>query len=202
MGGDDRDIARILETNEVIPNSTFFRYYTDYKNEGDFQAGEYTFQVNSSADEAIAVLNGGPKPQAYKRFTVREGLWIPEILDSLTSQFPAIARSDFEAVLNEGVLKPRYRPDGQTSWEGLLFPDTYEVNAEATAYDILLKMSDQFSQVTGSWPTVRPTPNLGIRPTRCSSWPRSSKPRSRSTRSGSRGQRHLQPAAGRYSAGN
>ncbi len=142
-------IARLLETNEVIPNSTFFRYYTDYKDTGEFQAGEYTFQMNSSAAEAVEVLQGGPKPESYRRFTIREGLWTTEILDSLGEQFPDIGRAEFAAVLDGNLIAPRYRPEGQTSWEGLLFPETYEVNEEATALEIIQKMTDQFSQVTG-----------------------------------------------------
>lgn len=142
-------IARLLEENDVIPNSTFFRYYTDYKDTGEFQAGEYTFQLNSSAGEAVEVLQGGPKPESYRRFTIREGLWTTEILDSLARQFPQIGRTAFERVLANDQLAPRYRPEDQTSWEGLLFPETYEVNEEATALDIIQKMTDQFSQVTG-----------------------------------------------------
>ena len=53
-------------------------------------------------------------------------------------------------MLRSGQLPARYRPDGTTSYEGLLFPDTYEVNADATALDVLQKMSDEFSLVTGS----------------------------------------------------
>lgn len=149
-GSTTADIARILEDNEVIPNHTFFRYYTDYKDTGEFQAGEYTFRQSSSADQAIEVLQGGPKPLVFERFTVREGLWLAEILDSLDSQFPDISRAEFSNVLSSRQLQPRYRPSDQASWEGLLFPDTYEVNGDATAAEVIEKMSNQFSQVTGA----------------------------------------------------
>ena len=80
IGATTSDIGRQLASAGVIPNSTFFRYYTEWTDKGNFQAGEYIFQENSSADEAIAVLEAGPKPPVFARFQIREGLWISEML--------------------------------------------------------------------------------------------------------------------------
>ncbi len=148
-GATTADIGQILQQLEVIPNSTFFRYYARYKGEENFQAGEYQIQVNSSAQEAIDVLNAGPKPQVFDRFQVREGLWISEMLPIIADQLDGVTTQQLQAVLTTNRITPRYRPDGETSWEGLLFPDTYEVNAEASALEILLKLSDEFTEVTG-----------------------------------------------------
>ncbi len=141
-------IGQILQDLEVVPNSTFFRYYARWKGEENFQAGEYQIPVNSSAQEAIDVLNLGPKPQIFARFQVREGLWVSEIIPSIAAQLE-VSEAELQAVLDGQQLNPRYRPDGVASWEGLLFPDTYEVNAEATPAEILQKMSDEFSETTG-----------------------------------------------------
>ncbi len=148
-GATTSDIGRQLEAMDIIPNSTFFRYYARWKDEGNFQAGEYFIPLNSSASEAIAVLNGGPTPQRYTRFTVREGLWINEILPDVATQVPTVTAADLQAVLDSGRIEPRYRPPGATSWEGLLFPDTYEINVEDGAYEILLRMADEFTRVSG-----------------------------------------------------
>ncbi len=148
-GATTADIGRILEDADVIPNSTFFRYYAQSEGEGNFQAGEYTFRVNSSAGDAIEVLNGGPKPQETVRFTVREGLWMEEIIPEIARQLDNVSEADLRRVLATGQINPRYRPVGESSWEGLLFPDTYEVNAEDDALAVLLKMSDEFTDVTG-----------------------------------------------------
>ena len=143
-------IGQLLQDADVVPNSTFFRYYARWKGEENFQAGEYQMQLNSSAQEAIDVLNAGPKPQVFARFQVREGLWISEILPAIASQLENVTVEQLEAVLRSGQITPRYRPDGTTSYEGLIFPDTYEVNADATASEVLQKMADEFSRVTGS----------------------------------------------------
>lgn len=147
-GSTTSDIARLLEDNDIIPNATFFRYFAQYKGEGNFQAGEYTIPTNSSAEEAIAVLNEGPKPQTFARFTVQEGLWTDEMLPLIAEQLENVSEPELRQVLASGQIATRYRPDGVDSWEGLLFPDTYEVNADATARDVLLLMSDEFTAVT------------------------------------------------------
>ncbi len=148
-GATTADIARQLESLDVIPNSTFFRYYTRWSGDGNFQAGEYVFNENSSVQDAIAVLDGGPKPHETVRFTVREGLWVNEILASIDAQLDSVTEADLRAALGSGAIPARYRPENNASWEGLLFPETYEVNTDDTAEEILLKMTDQFSTVTG-----------------------------------------------------
>lgn len=148
-GATTGDIAEILEANEVVPNSTFFRYYAEWKNEGNFQAGEYAMQLNSSADEAIAVLNAGPIPPVYNRFGVPEGLWLNEMLPRIADQLPNITEQQLAAVLASDQLEPRYRPDGVSSWEGLLFPAFYEVEDDAEPIEILAKMNNEFARVTG-----------------------------------------------------
>ncbi len=161
-GATTGDIAEILEDNGVIPNSTFFRYYAQYEGEGNFQAGEYTMYENSSAAEAIEVLNAGPVPPVYNRFGVPEGLWVDEMLPRLASQLPNITEDELRTVLDSGQLSPRYRPDGVSSWEGMLFPAFYEIEDDAQAIDVLAKMSNEFARVTGELGYGAAETNLGI----------------------------------------
>lgn len=148
-GATTANIGKLLQSQEIVPNSTFFRYFAEWKDEGNFQAGEYEFFTNSSAEEAIAVLNIGPEPLVFQRFTIREGLWIEEILPDIASQLEDVTLAQLRAVLADGSVNPRYRPEGNQSWEGLLFPDTYEISEDADALEVLLKMSDEFAKVTG-----------------------------------------------------
>ncbi len=149
IGATTADIGGILQAEGIVPNSTFFRYYARWEGEENFQAGEYQIPLNSSAQEAIDTLNGGPKPQVFARFQVREGLWVDEMLPIIANQLDSVTVGQLRAVLNAQRIAPRYRPPGLSSWEGLLFPDTYEVAADATALEVLQKMSDEFSEVTG-----------------------------------------------------
>ncbi len=148
-GATTADIGSALAAKEVIPNSTFFRYYAQWKDQGNFQAGEYTFAENMSVDEAIEVLLAGPREIQYGEFLVREGLWISEMLPLIAQQIEGITAADLEAALNSGQLTPRYRPDGERSWEGLLFPAKYFIEEDVTAVEVLAKMNDEFARVTG-----------------------------------------------------
>jgi UPF0755 protein len=148
-GATTGDIAEILEDEEIVPSSTFFRYYAEWKSEGNFQAGEYTLRRNSSAAEAIEVLNEGPVPPVYNRYGVREGLWVSEMLPLVADQLPGVTVQDLQAVLASGQIEPRYRPAGVNSWEGLLFPAFYEIDDRAEPVEVLAKMSNEFARVTG-----------------------------------------------------
>jgi len=148
-GATTGDIAEQLENEGVIPNSTFFRYYADWKGYGNFQAGEYQMHLNSSADEAIAVLDAGPIPPTFDRFGVREGLWVAEMLPKIAEQIPGMTPEALQAALDSGQIQPRYRPEGVTSWEGLLFPAFYDIEDDATPVEVIAKMNDEFSRVTG-----------------------------------------------------
>ena len=142
-------LASILEANEVIPNSTFFRYYAGWKEFEDFQAGEYTLQQNMSADEAIAGILAGPKEIEFGEFLLPEGLWVDEILERTAAQIPGITTAQLQAALDADQLTPRYRPEGNQSWEGLLFPAKYFIEQDITPAEVLAKMSNEFAAVTG-----------------------------------------------------
>jgi len=148
-GATTADIGGILAEKSVVPNSTFFRYYAQWKDQGNFQAGEYTFAENMSASEAIDVLLAGPVQIEYGEFVVPEGLWVAEMLDRIARQLDGITVSQLQAVLDSGQLSPRYRPPGNDSWEGLLFPSKYFVEEDVSPAEVLAKMNDEFARVTG-----------------------------------------------------
>jgi len=148
-GATTADIGGLLAESSVVPNSTFFRYYAQWKDQGNFQAGEYTFAENMSASEAIDVLIAGPRQIEYGEFVVPEGLWVDEMLERISRQVDGVTASELESVLASGQLSPRYRPPGNDSWEGLLFPSKYFIEEDVTPAEVLAKMNDEFARVTG-----------------------------------------------------
>lgn len=162
-GAVNKNIAEILEDSGVIPNSTFFEYYAQWNDIDGFQAGDYTFQENMSAEEAIARLYEGPAEIVTGDFIVPEGLWVTEMLPRIASQIPTVTEADLIAALESGQLETRYRPDDCESrlaaegveiplacWDGMLFPAKYSINADATAIEVLAKMNEEFARVTGA----------------------------------------------------
>lgn len=139
------DIASQLADEKIVSNPTVFRYYLRWKSIDSFQAGEYTLIRNSSFDDVIEVLQAGPAPEEFDRFTIAEGLTVAEITDRLASQIDGFDASQVPGALIR--LRSPWRPLGIDSWEGLLFPDTYEYRVTDDAHAILERLSSQFDRV-------------------------------------------------------
>lgn len=132
-GSTTEDIGAILVDHDVITSPTIWNYWTRLKSVGPFQAGFYDFQRNSSFDEAVAVLDGGPRPPQLERVTIPEGLTVAQILPRLADPDTGVERWSVEALqaaLDSGEIRSQYQPAEVTSYEGLLFPDTYEIDED------------------------------------------------------------------------
>ncbi|MCC3356619.1 endolytic transglycosylase MltG [Bacillus sp. REN16] len=138
IGSSPTAIARILEENDIVKNAKVFRYYTKFKNESGFQAGEYTFTQSMNFDEIIEGLKSGilMGEPAFK-LVIPEGKQLEEIaiiiaeqtgytyeevinkmddakyVNDLISRYPGILT---EEILNKDIKHPL---------EGYLFPATY-----------------------------------------------------------------------------
>ena len=142
-GSTTEDIGALLVDNDIITSSTIWDYWTRLEGVGPFQAGFYEFQQNSSFDEAVAVLDGGPRPPQLERITIPEGLTVSEILPRLADPDTGVERWSLEALqaaLDSGEIRSQYQPEGVTSYEGLLFPDTYEIDEDVDEAGFLRRL--------------------------------------------------------------
>ncbi len=103
------------------------------------------------------------------RITVIEGLTVGQMLERLSQQTPYTVAEFSDALLDGSVTSTLHpaRPDEVRDWEGLLFPDTYDVTDEDTAADILQMLADTAEARVGSvdWSLARSrglTPYDGI----------------------------------------
>jgi UPF0755 protein len=129
--------------------------------------GTYELETGMGHDLAVEVLLAGPTDAGDGRFTVQEGLPVEVTLERLASQFEDHDVEDFRAVLDErleagenadGVLRlPDWVPEPADAgdeviepFEGLLFPETYEVASDAGPLQILQRMVDQLERVMDS----------------------------------------------------
>lgn len=169
-GANAAAIGEQLADEGIVRNALAFRLVARSRSlDANLAAGTYELETGMSVDEAIDALLGGPQLPETLRFTVPEGLSIEPTLETLGEQFDQYSADDFRAVLDErieagenreGVLKlPGWVPDLQAfpaevryPFEGLLFPETYEVFADETPQQILQRMIEQTSQVMASVP--------------------------------------------------
>ncbi|MEO6988320.1 MAG: endolytic transglycosylase MltG [Aquihabitans sp.] len=140
-------IGTVLERKGVIPNAIVFNFYASRKGEKNFKAGVYEMRENSSADLALATLAKGPTGQIstaeIARVSIPEGLTIDKTLNRIAAQVDRFDVDGLEAALASGKVTSSLQPDGVDSFEGLLFPATYELAADATEADFLNRLADE-----------------------------------------------------------
>ena len=151
QGASINDIARILQDEGVVANSTVFRYYLRYKDAGDFQAGNYILNENMAVWRAKDVLLAGPAPGPAAdalRVLLPEGLTLAQIQAELLAQIPTFNADELARALAFPPLRSDYQPANSTL-EGMLFPDTYLLDS-ATAEDeaaLIIRLLNQFDSV-------------------------------------------------------
>ena len=169
QGATTDDIARILAENEIVANSTVFRYYLRFKDASDFRAGEYTFQVNSAVWDARESLENGPIEVVAERFfvTIPEGLTIEEMEQSLLAQIPSFDPIELKAAIYASQTPESFGEQ----WpgyirEGIFFPETYDVTDSALEDEqsLLNRMVAQFDVVAEQIDLVTFSSDLGLTP--------------------------------------
>lgn len=153
IGSSSTDIANILEENGIIKDARVFRFYIKFKNEHDFQAGQYTLSPNMTLKETIGELQTGTYiEEPIDRVTIPEGKTIEEIaqlfskklsfdkdaflelvndesfIEELMAQYPTLLTDE---ILEEGILNPL---------EGYLFAGTYDIYDEDTSVEEVIAM--------------------------------------------------------------
>jgi UPF0755 protein len=159
-GSGASQIADLLAAEDVVSNATVFRFYVKWKDVGDeWQAGVYTFRENSAFDDAIEVLDAGPAAPPVERVTVPEGYTVfagaglpapGSVVTRLVDPEDGLSRFRQRRIMQlllSGDLRSQYQPPEVANLEGLLFPDTYEVEAGENEGALLLRMIQRFDEV-------------------------------------------------------
>ncbi|HDL48540.1 MAG TPA: endolytic transglycosylase MltG, partial [Actinobacteria bacterium] len=144
-GSAARQIGSILAEKGVVSSALAFELAVRGSGVAErLQAGTYLLETGMTAGEALNVLLEGPIVESY-RVTVPEGLWVTEILDSLAAQ-TTYERGDFESALSDIDSSHGYGGGDLRSWEGGLFPDTYEFASDVSPKEILQRMATTMDQ--------------------------------------------------------
>lgn len=160
MGSSTTEIADILEDNGIIKNSKVFRFYIKFKNQADFQAGEYTLSPSLTLAEIIKELQSGKvMEEPIYRITIPEGKSIEQIAEIYDHKL-SFSKEDFlDTVNDEGYIKELmdHYPDLLTDevlnedlfmpLEGYLFAGTYDIFEEEPSakavIDMMVKRTDE-----------------------------------------------------------
>ncbi|MEO6317549.1 MAG: endolytic transglycosylase MltG [Acidimicrobiales bacterium] len=148
-GSTSDDIGRLLAAENIIPSDVVWGWYLRINGGGPFQAGNYQLSTNSSIREVIDALEAGPAPIEERSFTIPEGLLVTEILDRLADPDTGLGfdRAALQQLLDSGQIRWQGQPADQPSNEGILFPETYRVDAEADEQAVLRLLVAQLDGV-------------------------------------------------------
>ena len=144
-GSSTQRIAELLDEKGVVRDARLFHLYVRAKNAGPFQSGSYALPRDGSFDEVIAALEDGPS-QTFDRITIPEGLTLRQIADRV-GRLPGRSAERFLELAGSGEIRSRYQPAGTTSLEGLLLPETYNVEDKDDERAILQRMVGAFDEV-------------------------------------------------------
>tara|TARA_B100001778_G_scaffold121581_1_gene99866 strand:- start:91 stop:1401 length:1311 start_codon:yes stop_codon:yes gene_type:complete len=168
QGASADDIARILADNDIVANATVFRYYLRFKSASDFQAGIYTFQVNSSAWDVKENLISGPMEIPDDRFfvTIPEGLTLIEMQETLLGQLPDFSPEELRQAIENAATPSSLGITLSFVKEGIFFPDTYDVDEVSLENEenLLQRMTSQFDIVASETGLTNPPSALGVTP--------------------------------------
>ncbi|TQS74640.1 endolytic transglycosylase MltG [Ornithinibacillus gellani] len=153
MGSTTSSIANLLEENGIIKDARIFRFYIKFKNESDFQAGEYTFTKSMTINQIIASLKEGRIiKEPVHRVTIPEGKTVDQIAEIYANELDYTAKeflekvndTDFIKQLMEsypGILTDDILEKGiRTPLEGYLFAATYDFYEEKPSLESIIEV--------------------------------------------------------------
>lgn len=162
-GSTRRDIALILEEENLIESSLVFDYYVRFQDENNFQAGTYLMSPSMSVDEMLQYLNEGGTPIAVEpegHVSIPEGIHIESIAKRIEENTDYSEDEFLELVQDEAfidelaasfpeLLTAALEASDQTRYvlEGYLYPATYSVYEDTTLEDFITQMVTQMDRV-------------------------------------------------------
>ncbi|MBP2256590.1 endolytic transglycosylase MltG [Virgibacillus alimentarius] len=161
MGSSTSDIAKILEDKGIIKDSRVFRFYIKFKNESEFQAGNYTLTQDLSIDEVIKSLKSGKvKKEPIYTVTIPEGKSIEQMAKIFSSKLGFKKKAFIDKMKDQAYIEKlmdRYpklltedilNPDIRFPLEGYLFAATYNFyEEEPTVEAVIDKMLKKSNEV-------------------------------------------------------
>lgn len=149
-GSSTETIANILNKKGLIGSTYYFRIMAKLSGyDNMFQYGDYTFNTGMSEEDIMLMLLTAGAKRETVTFTIPEGYTIEQIAVALDEQGICNGKDFLEVVYesNFGYEFIEQIPERNIKLQGYMFPDTYEVYADADAEDIASTMLKQFENV-------------------------------------------------------
>jgi UPF0755 protein len=136
-------ISERLQDRGLITNARVFRYYVDHNGGLTLTPGDYELRPRDHIGNVMRVLRTPPS-LTYTKVTFPEGFTLEKMSQRLSAKLPRTDPLAFMTAVTDGSIKSPVpgQPEGLTSLEGLLFPDTYQVSADESPGHVAQRMVD------------------------------------------------------------
>lgn len=137
-------ISRRLEQSGVIVHDGVFRQYVNQEGGLEIVAGLYSVRARDHMGNILRVLRTPPN-ETLTRVTFPEGFTLEQMAARLAETSNSIDAASFVEKAGgkagtESAVRSIYQPEGITTLEGLLFPDTYFVAGDETPTQVVQRM--------------------------------------------------------------
>lgn len=139
-------ISQRLQGRGLITNSRVFRYYVDHNGGLVLTPGDYELRPRDHIGNVMRVLRTPPS-LTYTNVTFPEGFTLAKMSQRLSQKLPRTDPTAFMTAVTDGSIRSPLQPEGATSLEGLLFPDTYRISADETPGHVAQRMIDNMNLV-------------------------------------------------------
>ena len=145
--GDTIDsVSDRLASEGFISRSSVFSWYVSRKGGIELIPGYYTLLPKDHMGNIMAVLKTPPSA-SYQKVTFPEGFTIAQMGQRLAEKTLRLNAEQFIAMANDPTIETKYRPAGQNSLEGLLFPDTYQISGDQNEMQVVQQLAKQMVRV-------------------------------------------------------
>jgi UPF0755 protein len=134
----DTVTARLHDEGFIV-DPVVFRWYVERQGGLEVVPGFYVISPLDHMGSILETLSTPPE-ETFTSVTFPEGFTAAKIADRLAATVPTITAEEFLTAVTSGQVRSEFQPDGVTSLEGLLFPDTYQVSNGESAERVAARM--------------------------------------------------------------
>jgi UPF0755 protein len=136
-------VSERLQDRGLITNARVFQFYVDHNGGLTLTPGDYELRPRDHIGNVMRVLRTPPS-LTYTKVTFPEGFTLDKMSQRLSAKLPRTDPLAFMTAVTDGSVKSPVpgQPEGLTSLEGLLFPDTYQVSADESPGHVAQRMVD------------------------------------------------------------
>ena len=143
-----QSISLRLADEGLVSDADTFIYYVDHHGGLELTPGYYQIRPSDHMGNVMSVL-ATPPSETYTKVTFPEGFTYEQMALRLADRVPRLSAVDFDNAATDGSIDAAWLPDGITSLEGLLFPDTYQVSNGESEREVLQRMVHLMERVGG-----------------------------------------------------